>query len=177
MNTHTKFQNSICKTLDVTIKKLISIARLTKLRETLIWEKMNSPLIRLRIGIFKNIFNRWFHTLVVHSSRKNRFPIFKNKGRGREKLIFIARYKNLFYFSFLKFRLKSTAKTLRLAVLHVYYTSRLTLVKVFHYFNLISIHLNNYFLLTVTADERKKFGEGNWIDSNSLRDKNFLTKI
>ncbi len=34
----------------------------------------------------------------MHSSTKKGFSISKNKGMGREKLILIARYKNLFYF-------------------------------------------------------------------------------
>jgi hypothetical protein len=54
VNTLTKFQNSICKTLDVnTNEKTILIARLTKKRKALKREKIHSPLINLQLRILK----------------------------------------------------------------------------------------------------------------------------
>jgi hypothetical protein len=58
--------------------------------EALIRQKINSPLIHLRIGIFKKNFHWWICISIVHSSRKIRFRISKNKGKGRGKLILIA---------------------------------------------------------------------------------------
>jgi hypothetical protein len=77
---------------------------------------------------------------VVHSSRKNHFSISKNKDRVRENLILIARYKNLFHFVILKFRLKSTRK-------RGVYTTPLSLMKLFQFY----FFLLNYFLLTVAG--------------------------
>ncbi len=69
----------------------------------------NSFASNSRIGIFKKKFYWWIYISVVHSSRKIRFSISKIKGRGREKLFLIARYKYLFYF---KISLEIKSKTM-----------------------------------------------------------------
>ncbi len=81
----------------------------------------------------------------MHSSRKNGFSISKIKGREREKLILIARYKNKFYLYF-KISLGINMKTMQLHISFVFN-------KVFHYFNFILLNLN-YFLLTVAGWEK-----------------------
>ncbi len=99
LNKFTKFQGSICKTLDVTNEKPILIARFTKCRANYKWEKIHLHLIHLRFGIFQKFFlDRWIKISVVHSPGKDHWSISKIKGTGREKLILIAKYKILFYF-------------------------------------------------------------------------------
>jgi hypothetical protein len=69
LNTHTKFQVSICK-LWMPPSKTNFVCQIYKKREALKWEKIYFTVIRLRFGIFKKLFYRWINISVMHSSTK-----------------------------------------------------------------------------------------------------------
>ncbi len=131
-----------------------------KKRKALQWEKINSRLNQLRIGIYNYFFYGWIHISIVQSSRKIRVSISKIKGMGLEKLILIARYKNWFYFQIFKFRLKLNRK-------RGVYTCNLSLRK----FSLFLFYLIQFKIFPSHGRSMmRKKGEGEEIRSIPIRE-------